>query len=424
MNIYGLTRPFDFRRAIPFVCAVSLLTFILLLWLVLAALGMSNSGSQRHYFFIYVSVLAAAAAVASVVPAIAWPLIVIGALELSVGGTTNLLGRWDMGRTVFPNNVPFLRPPFDFHPLLQGRPAAGFSGDVEGAIVTHSRYGWRTTPAAPPLSSDAVLVAALGGSTTYDLGLEDGATWTNQLQLLLGRTFAVQNFGVPGYSTVEALIQTAFYLDVAGREPDCAIYYLGWNDIRNSHLPDLDPAYANFHLLAQLGNLQTRRRLNDTVAISPVARILFPLVQTQFDSVPLPRYPDQRPRSDIDRRLEGIFRKNVRSIAALNAAHGTRPLFIGQILNRARLTGNTPYGWIPLLNDQDVWTTQAHFNAVLLEEAAALKVPALALAIEDFEDADFLDHGHFSKQGARKFAGQIAETVSRVCRPSQQPAQD
>ena len=57
---------------------------------------------------------------------------------------------------------------------------------------------------------------------------------------------------MPGYTTVEHLIQTAFYQDKFGKPPRCAIYYVGWNDLRNAHIPDLDPGYADFHLPSQI----------------------------------------------------------------------------------------------------------------------------------------------------------------------------
>ena len=99
-------------------------------------------------------------------------------------------------------------------------------------------------------------MATFGGSTTYDIGAGEGDTWSDRLADALeqgdrGRFFVV-NHGVPGYTTVEHLIQTAFYQTKFGKSPRCAIYYVGWNDLRNAHIPDLDPAYADFHLPSQV----------------------------------------------------------------------------------------------------------------------------------------------------------------------------
>src|SRR5262249_24217918 len=88
------------------------------------------------------------------------------------------------------------------------------------------------------------VVAVLGGSTTSDIAGAEGQTWPDRLEQQLGADrWSVINHGVPGYSTVEHLVQTAFYADAFGRRPDCALYYVGWNDIRNAGTPGLDPAY-------------------------------------------------------------------------------------------------------------------------------------------------------------------------------------
>ena len=63
---------------------------------------------------------------------------------------------------------------------------------------------------------------------------------------------AVINHGVPGYSSVEHVVQTAFYDHAFGRRPDCALYYVGWNDLRSAGLPHLDSGYADYHLRSQI----------------------------------------------------------------------------------------------------------------------------------------------------------------------------
>src|SRR5262249_23552246 len=102
--------------------------------------------------------------------------------------------------------------------------------------------------------------------------LPNGQTWSDDLEQQLGRGYAVINHGVPGYSSVENLLQTLFYLDTYGVRPHCAVY-LGWNDIRNAHLPNLDPAYANFHLLTAFDIMVVKKNPLE-VSFSPLARIV------------------------------------------------------------------------------------------------------------------------------------------------------
>ena len=55
-NIYGLARPYNFNRAIPFLLSLLLLLLALLLGILLAATGRLTVGTFRWYFFIYVGI--------------------------------------------------------------------------------------------------------------------------------------------------------------------------------------------------------------------------------------------------------------------------------------------------------------------------------------------------------------------------------
>jgi len=73
------------------------------------------------------------------------------------------------------------------------------------------------------------------------------------------------------YTTAEHIIQTAFYERVKGVTPNCSIYYVGWNDLRNAHLANLDPGYADFHLPAQADVFRTRPVDLSADSISPLS---------------------------------------------------------------------------------------------------------------------------------------------------------
>jgi hypothetical protein len=94
-----------------------------------------------------------------------------------------------------------------------------------------------------------------------------------------------------------------------------------------------------------------------------------------------------------------------------------KTLWIGQLLNRARLQGNDMYGWLPYVRDKDVWPLQQRFNEILMRTAKALDDPMIPAPIEAFGAADFVDQGHFSAQGARRFVGYVAPAVARECAP-------
>ena len=90
-------------------------------------------------------------------------------------------------------------------------------------------------------------------------------------------------------------------------------------------------------------------------------------------------------------------------------------LWIGQLLNRARLQGNGQYGWLPYVRDKDVWPLQTALQRDPARTARALDDPLIAAPIAAFGAADFSDQGHFSAQGASRFAGYIAPVVAREC---------
>ena len=211
------------------------------------------------------------------------------------------------------------------------------------------------------------MVAVFGGSTTYDIGVSDNETWAHQLELKLGAgNFAVLNHGVPGYSTVEHVIQTAFYEDAFGVTPRCALYYVGWNDVRDTHIANLDPGYADYHLRSQIDALKVRRFGSGYTAVSPLVTILVRQVSAWTDTARPPRPIVGDPATGPDPVLERLYLRNVRSISRINHDRGIRTIWVGQILNLEELENgsrrNEINGWILLVRNKDVWPLLSHLN--------------------------------------------------------------
>jgi hypothetical protein len=217
---------------------------------------------------------------------------------------------------------------------------------------------------------------------------------------------------VPGYTTVEHLIQTAFYQTKFGKKPRCAIYYVGWNDLRNAHIPDLDPAYADFHLPSQVDSLKVRRVGGSHVTISPLLTMVMRVIGANFDTVRYFVDPYGRdPVTGDDPALDALYERNIRAISAINRQRGVTTIWVGQLLNRAQLSGDGRYGWLPLVRDRDLWPMQQEFNALLARTANELGDIYVDVPTDSFSDADFVDNGHFSVQGAQRFA----DTWPRPC---------
>ena len=414
----GLRRPYRFERAIPVLCALVLALVVIATAAWMAASDRLGGGPRAHYF-LYLLALLALVVVLARWPRLATAVLVLALVDLS----------WGLGSRVLIRAgyvVPALLPPvaaephrFQWHASLQAVPIPSLRAtSPTGLAISHTSEGTRGHDPAPGALDTRTVVATFGGSTTYDIGAGEGDTWSDRLGEALGRDRAfVVNHGVPGYSTVEHLIQTAFYQTKFGKPPRCTIYYVGWNDLRNAHIPNLDPGYADFHLPSQVDSLKVRRIGGSHVTISPLLTVLARIVGADVDTVRYSVDPYSRePGSGSDAALEALYERNIRSISAINRARGIATIWVGQLLNRDRLQGDGRYGWLPLVRDRDLWPLQQRFNAILVRTALALGDVYVEIPPDSFTGADFVDNGHFSAKGARRFAERLAPAVREACR--------
>ncbi|MBF0213109.1 MAG: hypothetical protein HQM00_06035 [Magnetococcales bacterium] len=361
--------------------------------------GHLEFGAYRFFYFNLLIVLCAGAwfGARSGRHRLAWWILAFVVIDLTFGVVTHKLSRAGPGRSFLPEN--HLQSRFQYHPLLQAVPTPGYRDRRH----EHDERGLRRSL---PVNRQRPSIAVFGGSTTYDIGVRNRETWPERLEESLHGAANVLNFGVPGYSTAEHLIQTAFYLDPQRDRLRCAIYYVGWNDIRNSFLPKLDPGYADFHLPSQIDNLDARRR--SFLHSFSLGVLLDRMLHLQFDSLPgAPDYRREPEGSGVDARLMELYRRNVGNIARLAHDRGVRVLFVAQLLNEGRLSGEGRYGWLPMVRDREVPVIQEAFNQALVETGREQGFEVLRIGSGVFEDRDFVDNGHFSVEGARKFASRL-----------------
>ena len=72
-------------------------------------------------------------------------------------------------------------------------------------------------------------------------------------------------------------------------------------------------------------------------------------------------------------------------------------------------------GWLPLVRDRDLWALQQKLNAILERTAKELGDIYIGVPLRSFVGADFVDQGHFSPSGARRFAETLAPVVRQAC---------
>lgn len=413
----GLVRPYDFERLLCVLAAGLLAIFVGAFALGCALTGELIRYTPREDYFIYLAALVVAGAVLARWPAIAAVPLALATIDLSLGmGSLALRETGHAFHSILPHNYNFDRR-FKSHALLQARPIPSLSVEVTGNQVSHSSEATRGRDHDPAELARKSVIAVFGGSATYDIAVGDDDTWPNQLERQLGpANFAVINHGVPGYSTVEHLVQTAFYQDAFGVPPKCALYFIGWNDIRNAHIDGIDPGYARFHLRSQLDGLQVRPFGGSYRSTSPFATLIVRSVSNWLETVRPPRRISGEPKAGSDPVLEAFYLRNVRSISMINRGRGIRTIWVGQILNLAVLDDDEVYGWLPLVRNKDVWPLLSRFNKLLTGEALALGDVYVDARPDHFSSDDFRDNGHFLESGSLKLARLLAPIVEQACR--------
>lgn len=413
-NHFGMAVPYNFSIAIP-----AILTFFLMAVVALMAIGMAltdrlNFGTPRSYFFIYLAALITLSLLLIRKTKVAWFLITVIFIEVFLAFVPYYVSK--VGLNLNSNLLPAAtNSRFTYHPLLQGIPKPNHQGTLpDGGVLSHTSFGTRGPEPKADILKTSTIINTFGGSTTYDVAVSDESTWSHQLEKLLTSNVAVINRGVPAYTSADNLIQTMFYDQVAGRSPTCSIYYEGWNDARNAHIPTPDSAYADTHVLSLVNELQVRKGSGFTPLMTLVSQL--PLIGQ--DTVPLPtNYPNIELSGDNDQTLEERFRKNIQSIVSVNNAKGVKSIFIGQILNSEVLVGDNA-GLIPNVPMGQVMSFITNLNSIMKIEAEKLGAVYIDAGQAQFKTEDFVDEGHFSASGSAKFARQIAPTIQTVCLPA------
>ncbi len=371
--------------------------------------------TPRRWYFYYLGALLVVTVVVAPWPRLATVVLSLAALEAGFGIGSRAFERLGLSQSsLLPANG-WADTRFTWHPLLQAVPIPT-PADEPSPGIRHNSQKLRGQERTPESLAGKTVVALFGGSTTYDQANRDGDTWPERLEVLLRPSHhAVINHGMGGYSSAEHVIQTAFYPSAFGRQPECAIYYMGWNDARNAHIPDLDPGYADFHLPSQIDAEEARRIGGQPYSISPTLLYLTRLVVLAVDTARPPSWPTGPLRSDPDPALEAIYARNIATISAINRQRGIRTVWVGQVLNVALLATLPPSPWTPRVHSSDLWVMVERLNDVMRREAARLGDVYIQVAVDAFAPGDFVDEGHFNAQGALKFATAIAPQVAKAC---------
>jgi len=324
---------------------------------------------------------------------------------------------------------------FKGHPYLSVV-AKGNSSQGKGSkAVTINNEGWRITSInSPDNSPNKTNVLCLGGSTTFGVGVGDEDSWPYMLQEQLGPDYQVYNLGIPGYSTMEALIQLTSI--AAELQPDIIIVYQGWNDIRNYHSPHKTADYS-WNGSMQKVYLQVKKDKNplDNFAITYITNRLNERVndlitaRTTDNEQEHTIAPSVRESSDTDSLfsvcdpyIDSIYVRNLKMIKAICAQLNAQSIFIPQALNlplyenpENRIQLRTPYqSWTPYIESTAMPILIKDFNALMynniITDSSTHVVDSILYKYSWLPD-HFVDEGHFSREGGELFTQIILEKI-------------
>lgn len=288
---------------------------------------------------------------------------------------------------------------FGFHPYLIGCGKPFAKASEKGVVISHNSLGYRGSEISLQKPAEVKRIAIFGGSSVYCTGVSDDQTWPEQLARLLGKSFEVVNAGVPGYSSVEHIIQTS--LLASDLSPDICMYYLGWNDMRNFHINGLRSDYSDFHALYQFDNLglSTPRRLHGSLTVYYFVKIvnrLFSKIDLRYRVTgSIDQFTDK-----CDTRAIDLYKRNIRSIIALCRAQHMRPVMVPQVLNYDAFVPDASDGWMPFIRGRDVRPIIDQYNKALAQVCREEKADFIeGVLFEKFDSTCFIDNGHFSAKG-------------------------
>jgi hypothetical protein len=304
---------------------------------------------------------------------------------------------------------PFPNVMFEEHPYLVGTSKKNFQYfNADSLAISTDSHGFRITREGEYLEN-AINVVCLGGSTTFGTMVPDSDSWPYKLQTKLGANYNVFNLGVPGYTTLEAIIQLSTI--VPELKPNIIIVYEGWNDIRNYHTKPKSPSYY-WHGMQQKHNLQVEAPdLWDYFFILKFCQKL----GLTFNDSP---FGELHAVNTNDPYIDSLYVRNLRTIKVLCDNMKAKSIFIPQVLNVDSLAhSDGVFPWTPNIASKQLPLMMNGFN-LLMEKAvhpdANTVVVNDVLRRYNWSKDHFGDFGHFNKEGGDLFVKMVVESINKL----------
>jgi len=300
---------------------------------------------------------------------------------------------------------------FKPHPYLVAVPRKNVTLTNNGKTITHNSSGFRGKEFSAEKKIPRII--AIGGSTTYGVAVSDNETWPYYLDSLQNGRSEVLNFGVPGYTTVEMLIQSELF--VQDYKPDIVLIHAGLNDMRNYNVDSLERDYSNYHApsyYASMGFCYNSQLPN-------CASLMFLVMLMQqinlYPKCPFHQmYVTQRKNNSIDSTALKLYERNLHSLISFYKNRNIKVLLIPQVLNYDAFKTNIQK-WIPFIPLKDISETMKIYNSITKNAGDEEHVLfAENILKTDWGVNDFADHTHLNANANRRFAGIINSCLENL----------
>ena len=302
---------------------------------------------------------------------------------------------------------------FEIHPYLAARLKNNITLHFKNKTITTTGEHTRWT-GAPKNEDNLTRIVTIGGSTTFGSGVTDVDSWPAILQKILGDKYSVTNYGGPGYSTAEAIVQTS--LVVPEKKPHFIIHFHGWNDLKNYHKKELGADYYG-HGYSQYSHLGIPLYKEKTPfeKLREVSSIAWLADNINSKLANNPTAKEEKTYTSNDPFVDKIYQRNLESLLLLSKRTGAKVIFIPQVLNYTAYKENeAPDKWTKNIENQSMPILIDKFNLIMAgicsEKEADCKFLNNVLSL-DWENSDFIDYGHFSRKGGQKFASILSKEI-------------
>ena len=337
-----------------------------------------------------------------------YALFILGFIELaSVIGFFLTSGTW-LFREQYNYNADLFEP----HPYLVGVPKKNVQKANYGIVYTHNSSGFRGEEFKA--KSEKKRIIALGGSTTYGVGVGDRQTWPFYLDSLLKDKFEVLNFGIPGHSTVENIIFASFCL--SDYSPDIVVIQAGLNDLQSLNVPDLSSDYSDFHAPTFFGALGFCYH-NQLPKFGIVMLGVLFLEKCGWYPVCSFHKMEAQQKAKIGKQVNRdkalyLYRRNLKTLIAVCKQFNVKIIFVPQILVKESSEKNRLRWWIPYSENESLQEDLIQYNGIMQQVADSSNcVYAKNVIEENWVYGDFVDPSHFKPSANYRLAKIISQSI-------------